>query len=138
MAGKKIPHNTCSQARTWSLCFPKSLGLHSLFRQHRRQLNKQTLFSIALSGNSWSSPFWNDILDMLISEYLYSVGVLSSDCVYSNNSRWKIEWVVIGFINWTEETDTWKKSEIMRKCHVLYHTWLPDPKGSRSIMYSNV
>lgn len=58
---------------------------------------------------------------MLISENLYPVGVLSSDCANSNNSRWKIEQVVIGFINWTEETDTQKNRLIilMRKCHAL-------------------
>lgn len=40
---------------------------------------------------------------MPISEHLYPMGVLSSDCVNSNHSTWKTERVVIGFINWTAE-----------------------------------
>lgn len=41
-----------------------------------------------------------------------------------NYSGWKTEWAVTGFINWTAETDGWKKSQtiFIRECHALQHS----------------
>lgn len=92
------------------------------------------LFSVGMLG----AKHWNDTLNTLISEHLHPVGVLASDCVKSNCSGWKTEWVVIGFINWTAETDEWKNitDDLHQKMSCFAEFWdYMDFSGTICVFY---
>lgn len=124
MEGNKIPHNTCSHARTWSLCFHNYLGLHScsgIREDNYMSKHPFSLLSVGILGANHSET-------IPLTCWFQRIYTLQESCPLTvstlNYSGWKTEWAVTGFINWTAETDGWKNHRQSSSENVMLYSIL--------------